>query len=216
MGGVLSRLLRGEVLDVLRKADDEKEDRPGGAVHQGCGTMARFGLAFSGGGVRAASISLGALQGLEHEGRLGWDSADHVTSVSGGSYMAGGWSLARGPAASPSPNQPPDAPPALPENQRRPQPWEAVRGSYGAEERHLRANLGYLLSNTPAGTGDDAIARTVKDPQESARRQRVPAAVATVLTGMVVNALVFILMLWVAQPAARHLLPLVLRPRRRS
>jgi hypothetical protein len=196
VGGLLSRLLRGAVLDVLREADDDRGDAPT-AKHTTTEELSRFGLAFSGGGVRAASISLGALQGLERYGRMGWDSADHITSVSGGSYMAGAWSLARGTARGPSPlpDPPPDSPPELPVNDARPRPWEAVADSYGAEERHLRANLGYLLSNTPRGTGDDTIARTV-NPAESARRQRLPAAVATVLTGMLVNAAVFLIMLW--------------------
>ena len=107
--------------------------------------------------------------------------------------MAGAWSLARTPLVRPEP--PPEVPPAPPANTDRPRAWEAVQSTYGAEERHLRANLGYLLSNSPRGTGDDSIARSV-NPSEAARRTRVPAAVATVLTGMVVNGAVFLAMLW--------------------
>ena len=71
------------------------------------------------------------------------------------------------------------------------------RGPARPEERHLRDNLGYLLSNAPRGSGDDSVAPT-SEPAERARAQRLPAAVATVLTGMLANALVFLGMLWVA------------------
>jgi hypothetical protein len=43
-------------------------------------------LCFAGGGLRAATIQLGALQGLEEKGIL--EKADYLSSVSGGSYIA--------------------------------------------------------------------------------------------------------------------------------
>lgn len=46
-----------------------------------------FGLAFSGGGVRSATVNLGVLQGLEDADVL--RHADYLSSVSGGSYIAG-------------------------------------------------------------------------------------------------------------------------------
>ena len=146
-----------------------------------------FGLAFSGGGIRAASITLGALQALEYDEPMGWDSADEITSVSGGSYMTGAWSLAR---------TPPAADPAA----RPPRPWALGRVQPGPEERHLRANLGYLLSNTPRGLEDDSTTEAV-DRQLQAKAKRRPSAIATVLTGMTINALVLLGMLWaISQP----------------
>ena len=50
------------------------------------------GIACSGGGIRSASFSLGALQRLTERGALG--RASHVTAVSGGGYMAAGWAIA--------------------------------------------------------------------------------------------------------------------------
>lgn len=177
-GGLLSLLLRREVRSVLREADEGPTAPASRTISE-----SRFGLAFSGGGVRAASISLGALQALERDGDMGWDSADHVTSVSGGSYMAGAWSVARVVPA-----------PAVPASV--PEPWAAGGVQPGPEERHLRANLGYLLSNSPRGSGQDTIAQTV-EPGQATRAERLPAVVATVLTGMLVNALVFLGILWV-------------------
>ena len=49
--------------------------------------------------------------------------------------------------------------------------------------------------------------------RRAARARRSPAAVATVLTGMVVNAAVLLGLLFVGEPAAGVVLPLVLRPR---
>jgi hypothetical protein len=88
--------------------------------------VTRRGIALSGGGIRSASFGLGALQTLEGRGDLRWDAVQRVTAVSGGAYLAGAWTIARGlqptPAASPA-------------------PW--AEGS--PEETHLRRNLGYLL-----------------------------------------------------------------------
>lgn len=178
IGGLLSALLRHDVRAVLREAD-EGPTAPASRTL----TESRFGLAFSGGGVRAASISLGALQALERDGQMGWDNADHVTSVSGGSYMTGAWSIARGVPGPPVPASVP-------------KPWAAGGVQPGPEERHLRANLGYLLSNSPRGSGQDTLAQAAQ-PDQASHDQRLPAVVATVLTGMVVNALVFVGMLWV-------------------
>jgi hypothetical protein len=178
VGGLLSLLLRSDVRRTLRGADEDRGMSPSRTMEEGT-----FGLAFSGGGVRAASISLGALQALEREGSMGWDAADNVTSVSGGSYMAGAWSIAR--------SVPPvETPPSVPK------PWAAGGVQPGPEERHLRANLGYLLSNTPRGAGDDSLA-PAGERTPAARAQRLPAVIATVITGMLVNALVFLGMLWV-------------------
>ncbi len=47
-----------------------------------------LGIAFSGGGVRSATVNLGVLQGLEDSGVLKY--ADYLSCVSGGGYI-GGW-----------------------------------------------------------------------------------------------------------------------------
>ena len=60
VGGLLSLLLRSDVRRTLRGADEDRGMPPSRTMDEGT-----FGLAFSGGGVRAASISLGALQALE-------------------------------------------------------------------------------------------------------------------------------------------------------
>jgi hypothetical protein len=86
------------------------------------------GTCVSGGGVRSASFGLGALQALEAGGsRLAWSRGAKVTAVSGGSYLAGGWMVAR----TPRPGQ--DPPPGDAWTRRSP------------EELHLRRSLGYLL-----------------------------------------------------------------------
>ena len=178
VGGLLSLLLRQDVRRVLREADENPAEPPSRTMGG-----RRFGLAFSGGGVRAASITLGALQALERDGTMGWDDADHVTSVSGGSYMAGAWSLARSAPAT-------EMPASVPK------PWATGGIQPGPEERHLRANLGYLLSNSPRGSGVDTLAPT-GESAPATRAERLPAVFATVITGMLVNALVFLGMLWV-------------------
>jgi hypothetical protein len=50
------------------------------------------GVCVSGGGVRSASVTLGALQALRENGELG--RARYLVSVSGGGYMVGGFQLA--------------------------------------------------------------------------------------------------------------------------
>jgi len=54
----------------------------------GAGTRATLGVAFSGGGIRSATINLGSLQGLEDGGLLPY--VDYLSCVSGGGYI-GGW-----------------------------------------------------------------------------------------------------------------------------
>ena len=151
-----------------RRLDTDNPGQPVKLRQQG-----GLGIAFSGGGVRAASLSLGALQELERGSDLGWGSASRVTSVSGGSYMAGAWQIARnGPHADP-------------------QAWSAGAGGPGPEERHLLDNLGYLAATWPRGRPDDVGAPTTLVAEEAdpvARRMRASASVwATIFTGLVVN-----------------------------
>ena len=188
-GGLLSLLLGRPVRAVLQGAEavrDGDDLRPTVEEIQPHWTTgrSRLGLAFSGGGIRAASISLGALQSLERGASLGWAAADHVTSVSGGSYMTGAWSVAR---TDPAPLSEPHEP----------LPWARGEALHGPEERHLRDNLGYLLSNSPRGSAEDSIDQTTGRPSEATRARRLPAVVATVVTGMFLNAAVFLLIMWV-------------------
>jgi hypothetical protein len=136
-----------------------------------------LGIALSGGGIRAASISLGALQCLDLDQNapaqgLGWGAARVVTAISGGSNMAAGWSITRSHIAQtpalgaeagddpypewrpPAPEQPPTE--AL--------PWDYYLQRGGRpvddpspEERHLVDNLGYLASNAPRGDRHDPV-----------------------------------------------------------
>lgn len=140
----------------------------------------RLGLAISGGGVRASSMALGTLQGLEVETPtpLGWDQADKITSISGGSAMAGAWYVAR---------HHPEV------NGRKPSPdaWRLKRGDLSAEERYLRANLGFILSSAPRGSSHDRALRS--DEMEAvSRRDNRPGAIATALIAFVINASVFV------------------------
>lgn len=194
VGGFLSALAGPAITEALRDAD-RVEDAPGADTDAGVVKHAGeewirddLGLAFSGGGIRAASISLGALQSLEEtEQGLGWARAKRVTAVSGGSYMTGGWSLAR----------------TLDRQGLAPQPWaDLPAGGPGPEEQHLRANLGYLLSNMPRRSSRDKM--TDVDGEGPAQRsrldraERTPGVIATVITGIVFNCFVFLAMLWTA------------------
>lgn len=163
---------------------------------------APYGIALSGGGIRAASISLGAMQVLENnddgQPALGWDQASVVTAVSGGSNMASGWSLSRSEYdTSVYGRQERDKPEDI-----EPAPW-SLGNTMTAEEEHLFANLGYLLASSPrANTGhSDTLVTNAEQVAEStgaARAQRFrPTAVATVLAGFAVNIAVFVIILWV-------------------
>ena len=141
-----------------------------------------LGIALSGGGVRAASVSLGALQELEQKPQpMGWCSPEvaGVTAVSGGAYMGGAWQLGReGPDASPEAwSRQPD-------------------GKVGPEEQHLLNNLGYLTTTFPRGRPEDPGAPATLNGLDEGRRRHTklmrsaPAVWATVLTGFLVNAVV--------------------------
>ena len=85
------------------------------------------GISLSGGGVRAATYGLGALQALD-EADL-YSGSRYLSAVSGGSYMAGAWTVARSHAD--------------PDDQSwngEPKPW--ADGS--AEIAHFRSRLNYL------------------------------------------------------------------------
>jgi hypothetical protein len=56
-------------------------------------TPSQFGVCLSGGGIRSAGFSLGAMREFEHDGFL--DSVGALAAVSGGNYVATGWMIGR-------------------------------------------------------------------------------------------------------------------------
>ncbi|HVF73637.1 MAG TPA: patatin-like phospholipase family protein [Acidimicrobiales bacterium] len=88
----------------------------------------RVGVCLSGGGVRSAAFSLGALQLLRAEGKL--DKAKYLTAASGGGYLAAGWALSQTETA---PADPPRWAPGSP------------------EERWFRNHSSYLVPDTKGG-----------------------------------------------------------------
>ncbi|TDW93400.1 hypothetical protein EV137_0676 [Kribbella pratensis] len=159
---------------------------------------AKYGIALSGGGIRASSISLGALQALDGE-ILNWSGARAVTAVSGGSNMAAGWSISR------SSLQATDDESRERERLRQvaPRPWrQQENGWLTPEERHLVDNLGYLGSNQPRGSDTDpAAAKATRQSgpegsQTSTKASYRPAVFATVIAGLTVNLVVLLSMGW--------------------
>lgn len=157
------------------------------------------GIALSGGGIRASSISLGAIQVLDRSGVLGWTTAHKVTAVSGGSNMAAGWSISRSSyelddGGNANRVQPSDLDP---------DPWQMQdSGWLTVEERHLVDNLGYLASNQPRGSATDPAAPNatrqagLEGDQPVTSASYRPAAYATVIAGLAVNTVVLLSMLW--------------------
>ncbi|MEU8224163.1 hypothetical protein [Kribbella sp. NPDC048915] len=189
-----------------RAADTTAEAEPSQEVTQeAAGTMTKrgtppppaqtkYGIALSGGGIRASSISLGALQALD-DGPLGWSGARAVTAVSGGSNLAAGWSISRSAYDTADGGNPNRVPPAALD----PFPWAGLDdGTLTPEERHLLDNLGYLASNEPRGSHTDPAAtnavRTGEQNGDGASYR--PAVFATVIAGLTVNVLVLLSILW--------------------
>lgn len=157
---------------------------------------ARFGVAVSGGGIRSAALALGGLQELDRDaGGPSWTSAEKVTAVSGGAYISGGYSVARSsrqnsrppscrpgdPAWVPDPNDWPPQPPA---------PCERAWNESEPETEFLVGHLGYLLAKNP--TGD-----------RNGHGSDVPGVVATLLLGLLFNAVMLLVPLWLlVQPLA--------------
>jgi hypothetical protein len=101
---------------------------------------ARIGISCSGGGIRAASYCLGALQELQ---RLGWlSAAEYLSCVSGGGYTAIAHAVLTSETLR-APGIPCSAHPSL---------FRLVKpfGVGSPEERHLRNNLDYIA---PGGSG---------------------------------------------------------------
>src|ERR671930_161555 len=93
--------------------------------------VADVGIAVSGGGIRSACVTLGALQSLRQRGEL--QRASYLVSVSGGGYMAGAFRLAL--------QQVPDRPPPTGTNDASPRD---VFAPGSAEEDHLRRHSNYV------------------------------------------------------------------------
>jgi len=106
--------------DLHAAAPEPPDDPAGGGL----------GICLSGGGVRAGTFGLGVLQVLDREHLV--DRARWLSSVSGGSYMAGAWAIARRQDVEP-PTQPP-------------RPWSDDSGSDSPEVTHLRHHLNYLFA----------------------------------------------------------------------
>jgi hypothetical protein len=169
---------------------------------------ARFGIAASGGGIRSASLLLGSLQRLDceyskpHSPGPSWTTADKVASVSGGSYIAGGFSVARSTRRADS-----DAP----------RPSRTAWRDGTPEQTHLLGKLGYLLAPNPSAesdTSNDSATHGGQQPQSTVagaahnvirgrRTQDVPGVVAMVFMGLALNAAVLFSLLWtLIQPYA--------------
>jgi hypothetical protein len=90
--------VKGGALD---EGDDGEAARPGSAAFGGeRDSSPRIGIALSGGGVRSAAFSLGAIQALQ-EGRgllKGPGRATYLSAVSGGSYTAAAFAMVAGVA----------------------------------------------------------------------------------------------------------------------
>jgi hypothetical protein len=190
--------------DTVAKAEPSQEitqDAAGTQTERGAPPppdQTKYGIALSGGGIRASSISLGALQALDN-GVLGWSGARAVTAVSGGSNLAAGWSISRSSYDTADGGNPDRVDP----NDLDPVPWEwQDNGWLTPEERHLVDNLGYLASNEPRGSDTDPAAtnamRTAadEDRQASAKASYRPAVFATIIAGLTVNVVVLVSILW--------------------
>ena len=116
-----------------------------------------------------------------------------VTAVSGGSNMAAGWSLARSVYQTDLFGNADRMPPA----DITPRPWSTLQDEMTLEERHLFANLGYLLASSPRATaGSDSPASRAEEDSDTSNAGKAekyrPTAVATVLAGFAINVAVFV------------------------
>ena len=178
----------------------EPKDSTGAA-----GSNARA-LAISGGGVRSASFALGALQRLDSPGSpFAWDALRRVTAISGGSYMAGAWLIARPPVGSPArdaANRAWQASGGTGEVPSDPRAWLRTQGNApGPEERHLRANLGYLLEPAPSTKEQNRPAVSPATSEPSAPARGPVGAVGMLLAGLLCNLLaLFVVLATLALP----------------
>ena len=183
LGGLLSLLLRADVRRVLREADEEPR-RAALAHHEREP-------------VRARVLGRRRPGGVHHPRRPAGPRARRNDGVGRRRprHLGVRW-LLHGRRVEPRPQHARGrGAPSVPK------PWATGGIQPGPEERHLRANLGYLLSNSPRGAGSDTLAPT-GETAPATRAERLPAVFATVITGMLINALVFLGMLWVLSQLA--------------
>lgn len=204
--------------DDAAPSDGDGTSQTGQDAEKGAGERARprYGLAASGGGIRSASLVLGSLQALDqaysgpNDPGPSWSTATKVTSVSGGSYISGGFSIARSARRDPPVAKEPsdDA-------------WriEGPPVADGPEERHLLTRLGYLLAPNPTGQVDrtpakrkmrkrgkkqqnsQAVGEDESDQPAGVDSKDVPGLIALVACGAALNLAVLLAMLWlVVQP----------------
>jgi hypothetical protein len=83
--GRWKRLLLGDDEPPVPSYPDVIEDPPK------AGEAPKIGICCSGGGIRSAAFNLGALQEVQENGRL--HEAKYLSAVSGGSYIAAGFSM---------------------------------------------------------------------------------------------------------------------------
>jgi hypothetical protein len=218
LGAIASALTTSAALrELLWEEPDPSPDSMGDVL--GGHNSRKLGIALSGGGIRSASLSLGALQVLEKpvdasDPTMGWWDADEITAISGGSNISGAWSITRTTRnicehGFPNGQHPDSADP--------PCPTHAVPGapyawSWGLddgeeitpEERHLMHNLGYLGARSPRGdesdpatpTGRGRTAADAEAPEPPPAPSYRPSAYATVLSGFLLNVSVLLLILW--------------------
>ena len=78
-------------------------------VHPDASAAPSIGICVSGGGIRAASVTVGALRRLDaprSDGPSLFARSRWLVAVSGGSYTAGGWRITRGPMTAPAGSEP--------------------------------------------------------------------------------------------------------------
>ena len=149
---------------------------------------ARFGIAASGGGIRSASLVLGSLQALDDAYPTSdspgpsWATADKIASVSGGSYISGGISVARSERRA--------LPPKIEKVDPCPDPATDAWRPNSPEETHLLSRLGYLLAPHPSGQSE-------RTAEERARvGSDAPGVIAMVLIGLALNVAVLFSLMW--------------------
>ncbi len=140
------QVLREELVQIVASREKREINAPkpdySGSIEETAESCHLMGLAFSGGGIRSATVALGVLQGLAQLRLLSW--FDYLSTVSGGGYI-GAWLSAwikrsdfKNDANQPSPS---DA--ALPS--------KAAQTSLGFLRRfsnYLTPELGFLSADT--------------------------------------------------------------------
>jgi Lysophospholipase catalytic domain len=147
----LALILRDEFEEVTRLCEN-RGATPDLFVGKNDGPAHRLGVAFSGGGIRSASVNLGMIQGLAKAGIL--KQVHYMSGISGGGYILGWlttWIRRSGFAAVQQQLAPPEKPDETPASQ--PSPGYA-RFLEPNPIRHLREYASYLTPRVGLGSGD--------------------------------------------------------------